>query len=142
MRQENAIYGGEMSAHHYFRDFAYCDSGMIPWLLVIDLLSKKDVKLSTLVNGMISKYPCSGEINFKVADTQKAIDNVIEYFSDQNPTLDYTDGVSADFGDWRFNIRASNTEPLLRLNVETKSQEAQSINRHLSQLKQLITSQK
>jgi len=142
MRQENAVYGGEMSAHHYFRDFAYCDSGMIPWLLVIDLLSKKDQKLSTLVNDMIAKYPCSGEINFKVIDTQKAIDKVIEHFADQNPSLDYTDGVSANFGDWRFNIRASNTEPLLRLNVETKSQEAQSINRHLSQLKQLITSQK
>lgn len=113
---------------------------MIPWLLVIDLLSKTDEKLSTLVNDMISKYPCSGEINFKVIDTQKAIDKVIEHFADQNPSLDYTDGVSANFGDWRFNIRASNTEPLLRLNVETKSQEAQSINRHLSQLKQLITS--
>lgn len=120
MRQENAIYGGEMSAHHYFRDFAYCDSGMIPWLLVIDLLSKTDEKISTLVNDMISKYPCSGEINFKVADTQKAIDKVIEHFTDQNPSLDYTDGVSADFGDWRFNIRASNTEPLLRLNVEAQ----------------------
>lgn len=120
MRQENAIYGGEMSAHHYFRDFAYCDSGMIPWLLVIDLLSKKDVKLSTLVNDMIAKYPCSGEINFKVIDTQKAIDKVIEHFADQNPSLDYTDGVSANFGDWRFNIRASNTEPLLRLNIEAQ----------------------
>lgn len=120
MRQENAIYGGEMSAHHYFRDFAYCDSGMIPWLLVIDLLSKTDEKLSTLVNDMISKYPCSGEINFKVIDTQKAIDKVIEHFTDQNPSLDYTDGVSADFGDWRFNIRASNTEPLLRLNIEAQ----------------------
>lgn len=120
MRQENAIYGGEMSAHHYFRDFAYCDSGMIPWLLVIDLLSKKDQKLSTLVNDMISKYSCSGEINFKVKDTQRTIDKVLTYFKDQNPLLDYTDGVSADFGDWRFNIRGSNTEPLLRLNIEAR----------------------
>jgi phosphomannomutase len=123
MRQENAIYGGEMSAHHYFRDFGYCDSGMIPWLLVIDLLSKKKTSLSTLVNGMIAKYPCSGEINFKVQDSQKTIQHVLNHFKDQSPELDHTDGVSADFGDWRFNIRSSNTEPLLRLNIEIKQNE-------------------
>lgn len=123
MRQENAIYGGEMSAHHYFRDFGYCDSGMIPWLLVIDLLSKKQTSLSTLVNGMIAKYPCSGEINFKVEDSQKTIQQVLNHFKDQSPILDHTDGISADFGDWRFNIRSSNTEPLLRLNIEIKQNE-------------------
>ncbi|WP_374296259.1 phosphomannomutase CpsG [Acinetobacter sp.] len=143
MRQENAIYGGEMSAHHYFRDFAYCDSGMIPWLLVIDLLSKKDEKISTLVNDMISKYPCSGEINFKVKDTQRTIDTVLTYFKDQNPALDYTDGVSADFGNWRFNIRGSNTEPLLRLNIELQDSNAESllpnITNHLSELIQYHT---
>lgn len=143
MRQENAIYGGEMSAHHYFRDFAYCDSGMIPWLLVIDLLSKKDQKLSTLVNDMISKYPCSGEINFKVKDTQHTIDKVLTYFKDQNPALDYTDGVSADFGNWRFNIRGSNTEPLLRLNIELQDSNVESllpnITNHLSELIQYHT---
>ncbi|TXJ08043.1 MAG: phosphomannomutase CpsG [Acinetobacter sp.] len=120
MRSENAIYGGEMSAHHYFRDFGYCDSGMIPWLLVIDLLSKKQTSLSTLVNGMIAKYPCSGEINFKVQDTQATIQHVLAHFQAQHPAIDTTDGISADFGDWRFNIRASNTEPLLRLNIEVQ----------------------
>ena len=143
MRQENAIYGGEMSAHHYFRDFAYCDSGMIPWLLVIDLISKQNTTLSTLVNGMIAKYPCSGEINFQVADTQATIDRVLTYFKDQNPALDYTDGVSADFGNWRFNIRGSNTEPLLRLNIELQDSNAESllqnITNHLSELIQYHT---
>ena len=143
MRQENAIYGGEMSAHHYFRDFAYCDSGMIPWLLVIDLISKQNTTLSTLVNGMIAKYPCSGEINFQVADTQATIDRVLTYFKDQNPALDYTDGVSADFGNWRFNIRGSNTEPLLRLNIELQDSNVESllpnITNHLSELIQYHT---
>lgn len=141
MREENAIYGGEMSAHHYFRDFGYCDSGMIPWLLVINLLSNRHEKLSTMVNSMIYKYPCSGEINFKVSDTQKTIDRVIKHFSSQNPSLDYTDGVSADFGDWRFNIRASNTEPLLRLNIETQGEKnQQNLKKFTDMLSNLITS--
>lgn len=127
MREENAVYGGEMSAHHYFRDFGYCDSGMIPWLLVIDLLSKKNVKLSHLVNDMITKFPCSGEINFKVQNCQDTIQKVLQHFAAQQPKLDMTDGVSADFGDWRFNIRASNTEPLLRLNIEAQGAQSQSI---------------
>lgn len=120
MRENDAIYGGEMSAHHYFRDFSYCDSGMIPWLLVVSLLSSRKEKLSTLVNGMMQKYPCSGEINFKVEDPQKSIQTVLEHFSNTEYTLDTTDGVSLDFGDWRFNLRASNTEALLRLNIESK----------------------
>lgn len=119
MCKHNAIYGGEMSAHHYFRDFAYCDSGMIPWLLVVNLLSSSKQKLSSLINEMTQKFPCSGEINFKVDDTQASIKKVLDYFSEEKYTLDITDGISLDFGDWRFNLRASNTEPLLRLNIES-----------------------
>lgn len=120
MRAENAIYGGEMSAHHYFRDFAYCDSGMIPWLLIASLVSSTGKSLADMVEHRMAAFPCSGEINFKVADAKASIDRVLEHFANQNPTLDYTDGVSADFGDWRFNLRSSNTEPLLRLNVESR----------------------
>lgn len=120
MREHNAVYGGEMSAHHYFRDFSYCDSGMIPWLLVVSVLSETGQSLSSLVEEMITKFPCSGEINFKVADTQITIQKLFDHFADQNPSIDHTDGVSLDFGAWRFNVRASNTEPLLRLNIETR----------------------
>ncbi|OOW13493.1 phosphomannomutase [Acinetobacter sp. MF4640] len=120
MREHNAVYGGEMSAHHYFRDFSYCDSGMIPWLLVVCVLSETGQSLSSLVEEMITKFPCSGEINFKVADTQATIQKLFDHFADQNPSIDHTDGVSLDFGAWRFNVRASNTEPLLRLNIETR----------------------
>lgn len=120
MREHNAVYGGEMSAHHYFRDFAYCDSGMIPWLLAISVLSDTKQTLSSLVEGMITKFPCSGEINFKVTDTQVTIQKIFDYFTEQNPAIDYTDGVSLDFNTWRLNVRASNTEPLLRLNIESR----------------------
>ncbi|MDM1283408.1 phosphomannomutase CpsG [Acinetobacter towneri] len=120
MREHNAVYGGEMSAHHYFRDFAYCDSGMIPWLLVLSVLSETGESLSSLVEEMIAKFPCSGEINFKVADTQATIQKIFEHYASQNPAIDQTDGVSLDFGAWRFNVRASNTEPLLRLNIESR----------------------
>lgn len=120
MREHNAVYGGEMSAHHYFRDFSYCDSGMIPWLLVVSVLSETGQSLSSLVEEMIKKFPCSGEINFKVADTQATIQKLFDHFADQNPDIDHTDGVSLDFGAWRFNVRASNTEPLLRLNIESR----------------------
>lgn len=121
MRENNAVYGGEMSAHHYFRDFAYCDSGMIPWLLAVSVLSETQQSLSSLVEGMIERFPCSGEINFKVADTQITIQKIFDYFANQNPTIDKTDGVSLDFGAWRLNVRASNTEPLLRLNIESRA---------------------
>jgi phosphomannomutase/phosphomannomutase/phosphoglucomutase len=127
MRAENAIYGGEMSAHHYFRDFAYCDSGMIPWLLVAQLLSNTQQCLSELVAKRMLAYPCSGEINYKVADTQHAIEQVMQYYTSENsqeketPLLDRVDGISLEFSDWRFSLRASNTEPLLRLNVESKN---------------------
>ena len=121
MRSENAIYGGEMSAHHYFRDFAYCDSGMLPWLLITELLSTKGQKLSELLGDRIKAYPCSGEINTTVKNGAATLIKIEEYFSELNPTVDYTDGVSLDFGSWRTNLRVSNTEPLLRLNIETKA---------------------
>lgn len=121
MRSENAIYGGEMSAHHYFRDFAYCDSGMIPWLLIASLISSSGQSLAQMVEDRMAAFPCSGEINFKVKDAPAAIARILSHFSGHHPTLDHTDGVSADFGDWRFNLRSSNTEPLLRLNVESRA---------------------
>ena len=139
MREHNAVYGGEMSAHHYFRDFAYCDSGMIPWLLAISVLSETQQTLSSLVEGMIEMFPCSGEINFKVADTQATIQKLFDHFADQNPAIDDTDGVSLNFGAWRFNIRASNTEPLLRLNIESrKDQNPKPMQDYVDELTQLI----
>ena len=120
MRLENAIYGGEMSAHHYFRDFAYCDSGMIPWLLVTQLLSETGKPLSALVSERMAAYPASGEINFVVEDTASLIDGIQRQYVDQAVQVDYTDGLSMEFEHWRFNLRASNTEPILRLNVESR----------------------
>jgi phosphomannomutase len=121
MRAENAIYGGEMSAHHYFRDFAYCDSGMIPWLLVSELLSQTGQSLSTLVAERIRLFPCSGEINFKVANVAQAIAKIQQHFMTETIGVDNTDGLSMTFADWRLNLRGSNTEPLLRLNVESRA---------------------
>lgn len=121
MREHNAAYGGEMSAHHYFRDFAYCDSGMIPWLLAVVVLSETKQSLSSLVEDMITKFPCSGEINFKVVDTQATIEKIVDHYQAQQPAVDHTDGISLDFGVWRLNVRASNTEPLLRLNIESRA---------------------
>lgn len=124
MRAEDAVYGGEMSAHHYFREFAYADSGMIPWLLIAQLVSESGRSLADWVEDRMAAYPCSGEINFKVADAKAAVARVMEHFAAQSPTLDHTDGISADFGNWRFNLRSSNTEPLLRLNVEARGDAA------------------
>jgi len=120
MRKEDAIYGGEMSAHHYFRDFAYCDSGMIPWLLVTELLSRKGMPLSALVKERIAKYPSSGEINRKLADAQAAIKRIRDAYEQHAQTVDTTDGLSLGMGEWRFNLRSSNTELVLRLNVESR----------------------
>lgn len=139
MREHNAVYGGEMSAHHYFRDFAYCDSGMIPWLLAISVLSDTQQSLSSLVENMIAKFPCSGEINFKVADTQDTIQKIFDHFADLNPAIDQTDGVSLDFGAWRLNVRASNTEPLLRLNIESRAdRDPKPMQDYVDELTQLI----
>lgn len=121
MRAENAIYGGEMSAHHYFRDFAYCDSGMIPWMLVAELLNVSGQSLSELINSRIETFPCSGEINYKVKNTTKSINKVREQFESSALNVDNTDGLSLEFSDWRLNLRVSNTESLLRLNIESKS---------------------
>lgn len=120
MRLEDAVYGGEMSAHHYFRDFAYCDSGMIPWLLVAERLCRSGRPLSALVEERMRAFPCSGEINFRVTDVEAKIKAVLAAFAPQQPSLDQTDGISVEFSDWRFNLRGSNTEPLLRLNVEAR----------------------
>ena len=124
MRREDALYGGEMSAHHYFRDFSYCDSGMIPWLLVAELMSTCGKGLSTLVKERMTAYPCSGEINYRVKDAAATISTVHEHFSEQSLQQDQTDGLSMEFADWRFNLRMSNTEPLLRLNVEARGDDA------------------
>lgn len=170
MRKENAIYGGEMSAHHYFRDFAYCDSGMIPWLLVAELLSSSGKKMSQLVGERINAFPCSGEINYRVSNVAGTIENVLAYYSKPQPLtpslsppegrgmgaaegeglavdsrlvktdppiIDRTDGVSVEFPNWRFNLRGSNTEPLLRLNIETKGNKAL-LTAKMSEIEQLI----
>ena len=120
MRREDAIYGGEMSAHHYFRDFFYCDSGMIPWLLVAQILSQSGQSLSSLVDECMANFPASGEINRKVANAETAIGAVFERYEGGAKAIDKTDGVSVEYDEWRFNLRSSNTEPVVRLNVESR----------------------
>lgn len=146
MRAENAIYGGEMSAHHYFRDFAYCDSGMIPWLLIAELLSVSGKPLSVLVSERVAAYPCSGEINFKVENTDATMEKVKNHFcaplslkdEENGVRIDTMDGLSLEFSDWRFNLRASNTEPLLRLNIETRG-DVQAVGARLTEIKAILT---
>lgn len=121
MRVEDAVYGGEMSAHHYFRDFAYCDSGMIPWLLVLETMCSEQKSLSALVKDRMAKFPVSGEINRKVTNAAQVLRAVEETYMAQHPVIDRTDGLSMEFDNWRFNLRMSNTEPVIRLNVETRS---------------------
>ncbi|MEB7943428.1 phosphomannomutase CpsG [Raoultella ornithinolytica] len=121
MRSEDAVYGGEMSAHHYFRDFFYCDSGMIPWLLVIELLCIKNKSLSQLVGERMSLYPASGEINSSLLNPEKSIARVLAQYEPHAINVDHTDGISIEFSEWRFNLRTSNTEPVVRLNVESRS---------------------
>lgn len=120
MRREDAVYGGEMSAHHYFRDFAYCDSGMIPWLLVLENMSIAGKPLSELVSERLKKFPVSGEINRTVSDGKQVLAKIEELFVTEDAVVDRTDGLSVEFPAWRFNVRTSNTEPLLRLNVESR----------------------
>ncbi|MFM2482024.1 phosphomannomutase CpsG [Celerinatantimonas sp. YJH-8] len=121
MRSEDAIYGGEMSAHHYFKTFGYCDSGMIPWLLVAELLCVKNLSLSQAVQMRIAAYPSSGEINSKLVDPEQAIARVRAAYECDALHVDETDGISLEFKDWRFNLRSSNTEPVVRLNVESRA---------------------
>ena len=109
-----------MSAHHYFRDFFYCDSGMIPWLLVVELVSTTGKPLSELVNDMVLAYPSPGELNRKIADPAAAIQRVREHYESSALVIDDTDGISMEFPEWRFNLRMSNTEPVVRLNLETR----------------------
>jgi phosphomannomutase len=123
MREVDGAYGGEMSAHHYFRDFSYCDSGMIPWLLVLERVCESGKTLDELVAARIKAFPSSGEINRKLPDAKKAL-AAIEAKYASGGTVDRTDGFSVDFAEWRFNIRSSNTEPLVRLNVESRGNEA------------------
>tara|TARA_R110002072_G_scaffold299810_1_gene475886 strand:+ start:4099 stop:5460 length:1362 start_codon:yes stop_codon:yes gene_type:complete len=119
MRDHGAIYGGEMSAHHYFRDFVHCDSGMIPWLVMAELVSRKG-PLADLVAARKAAFPSSGEINFHPKDPRTAIDRVRAAYEPMARSVDETDGVSMDMGDWRFNLRSSNTEPVVRLNMESR----------------------
>ena len=120
MREVDGVYGGEMSAHHYFRRFAYCDSGMIPWLIVAQILSGSGRKLSALVGERVARYPVSGELNYRVPDAKTAIAAFEQRYARQAISVDRTDGLSFEFTDWRFNLRTSNTEPLIRLNVEAR----------------------
>ena len=124
MREVDAVYGGEMSAHHYFRDFAYCDSGMIPWLVLGQLLSETGKPLSALVGERMRLFPASGEINRKLVDQKAAIEAVKARYVPQALKVESVDGLSVEFEQWRFNLRSSNTEPLVRLNVESRGDAA------------------
>lgn len=139
MRREDAIYGGEMSAHHYFRDFAYCDSGMIPWLLVAELVCLKGQSLGELVCDRMAAFPASGEINRKLDEPAAAILRVEQHFASEALAVDRTDGISMSFVDWRFNLRSSNTEPLVRLNVESRG-DISLLNRKVQKILQILTS--
>lgn len=121
MRREDAVYGGEMSAHHYFRDFWYCDSGMMPFLLLLEMLSNTDKTMSELVNEAFERYPVSGELNYKVqGDPGILLQKIADHYKEEGGKISYPDGLSVEFDNWRFSLRVSNTEPLLRLNVESR----------------------
>jgi len=137
MRSHEAAYGGEMSAHHYFRDFAYCDSGMIPWLLIAELVSRSGRSLGDWVKDRFAAFPSSGEMNFQVDHAGAAIKKVLSAYRADARSLDETDGVSLAFEDWRFNLRRSNTEPLVRLNVEGKGT-ADALAGHVSAIAELL----
>jgi phosphomannomutase len=139
MREEDAVYGGEMSAHHYFRDFFYCDSGMIPWLLVCELLSRKQQTLSSMLEDRIAKFPSPGEINSHVTDPKIAIDKVFSHYAADAIFIDKTDGISLEFDAWRFNLRMSNTEPVVRLNVESRGDQAL-VNEKMAEVLHLLNS--
>ncbi len=123
MREVDAVYGGEMSAHHYFRDFAYCDSGMIPWLMVANLVCRSGQSLSQLIDERMQRYPASGEINRRLTDPKKVLDTIESEYGEGAKAVTHIDGLSVEYTDWRFNLRMSNTEPLVRLNVESDGNE-------------------
>jgi len=137
MRTHEAVYGGEMSAHHYFRDFAYCDSGMIPWVLITELVSRSGLSLGEWVKDRFAAFPSSDEMNFKVDDAGKAIESVLAAYRADALSIDETDGVSLAFDDWRFNLRRSNTEPLVRLNVEGRGN-VDALEAHVSAIAELL----
>ncbi|NWN92785.1 phosphomannomutase [Marinobacter adhaerens] len=120
MRDEDAVYGGEMSAHHYFRDFFYCDSGMIPWLLIAERLCQSGKPLSSLIDARIEAYPASGEINRTINEPAEVIAAIEEKYTFGAKSVSFVDGLSIEFDNWRFNLRMSNTEPVVRLNVESR----------------------
>jgi len=125
MRDVDGVYGGEMSAHHYFRKFSYCDSGMIPWLLVLQVICERGLSLAELVRERMRLFPASGEINRRLeTDAKSILARAQKRYEGGAQTIDFTDGLSMEFGDWRFNLRGSNTEPLVRLNVESRGSEA------------------
>ena len=138
LRDEDAVYGGEMSAHHYFRDFSYCDSGMIPWLLVGELLNRRGTTLRQLMSERRAQFPSSGEVNFRVEETAPVIARVEAAYAPHALERDDTDGLSLSFKSWRFNLRSSNTEPLLRLNIEARD-DASLVAEKLADLKAIIT---
>ncbi|MDX2350257.1 MAG: phosphomannomutase CpsG, partial [Porticoccus sp.] len=123
MREQDAVYGGEMSAHHYFRDFFYCDSGMIPWLLVAELISDTGSSLSSMIQSRMDEFPCSGEINHQVDNAPSLLAKLKSHYSPEAKSIDQSDGLSMSFDGWRFNLRSSNTEPVVRLNVEATATE-------------------
>ena len=137
MRETKAIYGGELSAHHYFRDFSFCDSGMIPWLLVWDLISGDHICLSDLVAEQKRRFRSSGEINFKVANSERCLQLVKKAFVSDATLVDEEDGLSISFDKWRFNLRCSNTEPFVRLNIETNGDQFL-LNEKIEELKNII----
>ncbi len=120
MRLEDAVYGGEMSAHHYFRDFSYCDSGMIPWLIVVGMISSQNKTLADLVDERMAAFPASGEINRKIQNANVLLSSIEDVYHVDAISVDHTDGLSMEFENWRFNLRMSNTEPVVRLNVESR----------------------
>jgi phosphomannomutase len=140
MRAEDAVYGGEMSAHHYFRDFAYCDSGMVPWLLVLEIMCRTGKPLSELVGERIRLFPASGEINRRLNDPETALKRIEENYLCNTVNVDRTDGLSMEFEKWRFNLRSSNTEPVLRLNVESRG-DAQLMRQKTAEILSLIDNQ-
>lgn len=139
MRKNKAVYGGEMSAHHYFKDFSYCDSGMIPWLLIVELLSKTQRTLSSLVSDQKLKFPSSGEQNFNIKNIDVSIEKVIKFYEKRHVKRDDFDGISMSFDKWRFNLRRSNTEAVLRLNVESRG-DPNLVIRKVNEIKSLLYS--
>ncbi|XOV79243.1 MAG: phosphomannomutase CpsG [Aestuariibacter sp.] len=137
MREVDAIYGGEMSAHHYFREFGYCDSGMIPWLLVAEIMQVKQCSLASLIESMERDFPVSGELNFEVSNIESCMEKVEQHYQASAIEIEYSDGLSMSFDGWRFNLRSSNTEPLVRLNVESRDNKAL-LDAKVREIKELI----